>query len=87
MMSERGIRMANTTILRWVQHDTPESEKRWQRVQSDAASDLESRVGRLILIGINPATAAEIVVAPHLYQSLPASRNPCITIERMWYRS
>ncbi|MEP7364859.1 MAG: IS6 family transposase [Acidobacteriota bacterium] len=31
MMSERGIEMAHTTILRWVQHYTPEFEKRWQR--------------------------------------------------------
>ena len=31
MMSERGIRPAHTTILRWVQHYTPEFEKRWQR--------------------------------------------------------
>jgi hypothetical protein len=31
MMSERGIGLAHTTILRWVQHYTPEFEKRWQR--------------------------------------------------------
>src|SRR5436190_5680581 len=31
MMGERGIRLAHTTILRWVQHYTPEFEKRWQR--------------------------------------------------------
>ena len=31
MMSERGIRVAHTTILRWVQHYTPEFEKRWKR--------------------------------------------------------
>ncbi len=31
MMSERGIEMAHTTILRWVQHYTPEFEKRWKR--------------------------------------------------------
>lgn len=31
MMSERGINLAHTTILRWVQHYTPEFEKRWQR--------------------------------------------------------
>ncbi len=31
MMSERGISLAHTTILRWVQHYTPEFEKRWQR--------------------------------------------------------
>jgi hypothetical protein len=31
MMSERGIMMAHTTILRWVQHYTPEFEKRWKR--------------------------------------------------------
>jgi transposase-like protein len=30
MMSERGIGLAHTTILRWVQHYTPEFEKRWQ---------------------------------------------------------
>ena len=31
MMSERGIGMAHTTILRWVQQYTPEFEKRWKR--------------------------------------------------------
>ncbi len=31
MMSERGIDMAHTTILRWVQHYTPEFQKRWNR--------------------------------------------------------
>jgi len=31
MMGERGIGLAHTTILRWVQHYTPEFEKRWQR--------------------------------------------------------
>jgi transposase-like protein len=31
MMNERGIRLAYTTILRWVQHYTPEFEKRWKR--------------------------------------------------------
>jgi transposase-like protein len=31
MMGERGIGLAHTTILRWVQHYTPEFEKRWKR--------------------------------------------------------
>jgi transposase-like protein len=31
MMSERGVGIAHTTILRWVQHYTPEFEKRWRR--------------------------------------------------------
>src|SRR5262245_12127416 len=31
MMGERGIGLALTTILRWVQHYTPEFEKRWNR--------------------------------------------------------
>lgn len=31
MMSERGIQLAHTTILRWVQHYMPEFEKRWKR--------------------------------------------------------
>ena len=30
-MSARGVGMAHTTILRWVQHSTPEFEKRWKR--------------------------------------------------------
>jgi transposase-like protein len=31
MMGERGIGLAHTTTLRWVQHYTPEFEKRWER--------------------------------------------------------
>ena len=31
MMAERGIDLAHTTILRWVQHYTPEFQKRWNR--------------------------------------------------------
>ena len=31
IMSERGIDLAHTTILRWVQHYSPEFEKRWKR--------------------------------------------------------
>src|ERR1700731_68359 len=31
MTSERGITMAHTTIVRWVQHYSPEFEKRWRR--------------------------------------------------------
>jgi transposase-like protein len=31
MMVELGIRLAHTTILRWVQHYTPEFQKRWNR--------------------------------------------------------
>ena len=31
MKSERGIGLAHTTNLRWVQHYTPEFEKRWKR--------------------------------------------------------
>ncbi len=31
MMTERGIALAHTTILRWVQTYTPEFQKRWNR--------------------------------------------------------
>jgi len=31
MMAERGISLAHTTIMRWVQRFVPESEKRWNR--------------------------------------------------------
>ena len=30
MMAERGIPLAHTTVLRWVQHYVPDFEKRWQ---------------------------------------------------------
>jgi transposase-like protein len=32
MMAERGLSLAHTTIMRWVQHYTPEFEKRWNRL-------------------------------------------------------
>jgi transposase-like protein len=31
MMAERGLSLAHTTIMRWVQRYTPEFEKRWDR--------------------------------------------------------
>jgi hypothetical protein len=31
MMANRGVSLAHTTILRWVQHYLPEFEKRWKR--------------------------------------------------------
>ena len=31
MMAERGIDLAHTTILRWVQHYVPDFEKRWNQ--------------------------------------------------------
>jgi transposase-like protein len=31
IMSERGVAVSHTTILRWVQHYVPEFEKRWNR--------------------------------------------------------
>ena len=31
MMAERGIALAHTTILRWVQRYVPDSEKRWNQ--------------------------------------------------------
>ena len=31
MMEERGVLLAHTTILRWVQRYVPEFEKRWNR--------------------------------------------------------
>jgi transposase-like protein len=31
MMAERGISLAHTTIMRWVQHYTPGFKERWHR--------------------------------------------------------
>jgi transposase-like protein len=33
MMAERGLSLAHTTIMRWIQHYAPEFEKRWNRSQ------------------------------------------------------
>jgi transposase-like protein len=37
MMSERGIALAHTTILRWVQRYVPEFEKRWGQLAGHGA--------------------------------------------------
>jgi transposase-like protein len=31
MIADRGVTLAHTTILRWIQHYMPEFEKRWSR--------------------------------------------------------
>ena len=38
MMAERGLTVAHTTILRWVQRFVPEFEKRWNRYATAAGS-------------------------------------------------
>jgi len=38
MMSERGLSVAHTTILRWVQRYTPEFDKRWRRFSAQAGA-------------------------------------------------
>ena len=38
IMAERGISLAHTTILRWVQHYLPEFEKRWKRTLGRSAA-------------------------------------------------
>lgn len=38
MMAERGLSLAHTTILRWVQHYAPEFVKRWNRFALPAGS-------------------------------------------------
>jgi transposase-like protein len=45
MMGERGIAVAHTTILRWVQHYTPDFEKRWNRYARSVGG---SRAGVMI---------------------------------------
>ena len=37
MMAERGIDLAHTTIMRWIQRYVPEFEKRWNRFASRQA--------------------------------------------------
>jgi transposase-like protein len=31
MMAERGVSLAHTTIMRWIQRSVPEFERRWNR--------------------------------------------------------
>ena len=37
MMVERGISLAHTTIMRWIQRYVPEFEKRWNRFDAEPA--------------------------------------------------
>ena len=41
-MAERGIDLAHTTILRWVQHYTPEFEKRFTCIEPSTSRDSRS---------------------------------------------
>lgn len=38
MMAERGLPIAHTTILRWVQRYAPEFDKRWSRFSAQAGT-------------------------------------------------
>jgi len=38
MMAERGLSLVHTTIMRWVQHQAPEFERRWNRSAWPAGS-------------------------------------------------
>jgi transposase-like protein len=38
MMSERGLSIAHTTIMRWLQFYTPEFERRWTRLACPRAA-------------------------------------------------
>src|SRR5262249_13676898 len=49
MMGERGIDVAHTTILRWVQHYTPEFQKRLEPLYTDRGRLLED--GRNVRAG------------------------------------
>jgi transposase-like protein len=40
MMNERGLSLAHTTIMRWVQRDVPAFEKRWRRFGSAVGPSL-----------------------------------------------
>ena len=51
MMAERGLSLAPSTILRWVQHYAPEFQKRWNRfarpVGGSPAHFRDNRAGNL----------------------------------------
>jgi transposase-like protein len=42
MMAERGIDLAHTTIMRWIQRYVPEFEKRWNRFACKAGGSWPS---------------------------------------------
>ena len=43
MMGERGLCLAHTTIMRWIQRYVPEFEKRWNRFRSPGGTILACR--------------------------------------------
>jgi transposase-like protein len=61
IMREHGLLIAPTTILRWVQHYTPEFEKRWQRsARSEDLGDWMKRAGKFEASGRTGTVAKKL---------------------------
>src|SRR3984957_14375641 len=54
MMAERGLSLAHTTIMRWIQRYVPEFEKRW------------NRFARLVGLGASTKPTSKSEVAGHI---------------------
>src|ERR1700681_3631833 len=59
MMAERGIGLAHTTILRWVQRYVPEFEKRWNRYARPVREPLRYRSDVLLVPDNLQSSAAQ----------------------------
>jgi hypothetical protein len=75
MMAERGIALAHTTILRWVQRYVPEFEKRWSRYARKALARKRSAAAASRLAERRKSIVAPVEsIARYKYIHLPLTR-------------
>jgi transposase-like protein len=75
MMAERGLSMAHTTIMRWVQRYAPEFEKRWRQFARAAGRSFQLREDEPVQRSMAP---------PHRITSATSSAVPKRPIGKPW---
>src|SRR5271166_3765880 len=68
MMAERGITLAHTTILRWVQRYVLEFEKRWNRYALPVGNSWREWTRLISRFGVNGSTC----IAPWTKKAAPS---------------
>ena len=76
MMAERGLSIAHTTIMRWVQRYAPEFEKRWRRfARAVGRSWRVGRAGRTVDFRLSPRR--DVAAAKAFFRKAIKSQQRC----------
>ena len=70
MMAERGILLAHTTILRWVQRYVPDFEKRWSRTPGRSATR-----GAWMRLTSKSEASGSTCIAPWIKRAAPSTSS------------